>query len=501
MADVAQPVDPLVWVKRLYGEIVGRRRIITKAANYYDGAHNLAFASEKFLEAFGGLFRAFSDNWCGVVVDAVEERLNVTGFRVPEPSGGAKADSDAKRIWEDNELDLQAQLAHTDALVQGASYVTVWYRDDSSAAPPEITVDSAVGTVVAYHPKFRRRRMAALRSYCGDDGYERAELFLPGDVYVFRSRSKSSDSVDPLRRQWQPDTTLGNVDIDGRMPNPLGVVPVVELLNRPRLFRGPKVGWGAHSEIASVMPLQDAVNKLVADLLTASEFAAYPQRWLTGYEPDTDPETNAVRQPDFKAGAGRLWWLENPDSQFGQFTAADLSNFVKAVDMVIQHVASISRTPPHYLNASADRLSGESIKAAETGLVAKVRRRQGQFGAGWEEVMRIAGQIADTPLGKATSLETIWADPESRTEAEHVDATLKKQALGVPQRQLWEDLGYTPEQIERFEAMRLDEALLSPPPLQAAPGTIPGLQGQPLPPGEPVSPKTGFPVVKQVPSG
>ena len=168
------------------------------------------------------------------------------------------------------------------------------------------------------------------------------------------------------------------------------------------------------------------------------------------------------------------------------------------------HVASISRTPPHYLNASADRLSGESIKAAETGLVAKVRRRQGQFGAGWEEVMRIAGKIAGTPLGDAQSLETIWADPESRTEAEH-DATLKKQALGVPQRQLWEDLGYTPEQIERFEAMRLDEALLSPPPLPlgaaAVPGTLPGQQGQPFPPGEPVNPKNGWPVVKQVPSG
>jgi hypothetical protein len=479
MVDVAQPVDPLVWVKKLYAEILERRRTIVKAANYYDGAHNLAFASEKFLEAFGGLFRAFADNWCGVVVDAVEERLNVTGFRVPETSGGAVADADAKRIWEDNELDLQSQLAHTDALVQGASYVTVWYRDGAENVP-EITVDSALGSVVCYHPKFRRRRLAALRSYCGEDGYERCELFLPDDVYVFRARSKSREGSDPSRAKWEPDETLAGVDINGRMANPLGVVPLVELLNRPRLHRASKVGWGAHSEIASVIPLQDAVNKLIADLLTASEFAAYPQRTVTGWEPDQDSATGATVAPSWRGGPGQVWWAADPEAKFNQFQAADLSNFVKAVDMVIQHVASISRTPPHYLNSSADRLSGESIKAAETGLVAKVRRRQGQFGAGWEEVMRIAGQISDMPLGKATSLETIWADPESRTEAEHVDATLKKQALGVPQRQLWEDLGYTPEQIERFEAMRLDEALLSSPPLPPVPGTpIPGLKQVP----------------------
>ena len=37
---------------------------------------------------------------------------------------------------------------------------------------------------------------------------------------------------------------------------------------------------------------------------------------------------------------------------------------------------------------------------------------------------------------------------------------MKKKTLGVPTLQLWEDLGYTPAQVERFRTMLLDEAML-----------------------------------------
>jgi hypothetical protein len=55
--------------------------------------------------------------------------------------------------------------------------------------------------------------------------------------------------------------------------------------------------------------------------------------------------------------------------------------------------------------------------------------------------------------------ETIWGDPESRSESEHVDAVTKMQSLGVPQEALWEELGFTPQQIDRFKTMRAETAL------------------------------------------
>lgn len=451
--------DPLQLLRRLHTELVRRRPTIAKAADYYDGAHNLAFASQKFREAFGGLFGEFADNWCAVVADAVEERLKLQGFRV-SPTAPA-LDKDAKRLWETNELDLQASTAHLDGLVCGAFFVTVWPDGKGSA---EITTESAELSIVAAHPKMPRRRTAGLRTYVDDDGFEHAELFTPDRVYLMRSKAKrTGHGIDPLRTQWVIDDrhdSFGDLDTSGSMVNPFGTVPMVEFRNRPRLTPSRRAGWAAHSEISRIMPLQDAANKLLSDMLIASEFAAFPQRHLTGYTPEdvvdeAGKPTGAVKDPNFKSGPGRLWWLEEENAKFGQFEAADLSNAVKSISLVVAHIAAISATPPHYLNPGADRLSGESIKSAESGLVAKVRRRMVTWGAGWEEVMRLAGAvISNAELANATSMETVWGDPETRTESEHVDAVAKKKDLDVPAPQLWEELGYSPEQVQRFPAMR-----------------------------------------------
>ena len=451
--------DPTDVLRTMYAEMVRRRRVIETATAYYDGDHRLAFASEKFLEAFGGLFGAFADNWCALVVDAVEERLQVQGFRVGEE---VEADSAAKRIWEENELDLQSAMGHTDGLIQGAFYVTAWQRGDAGSddeTTPEITVEPATTAIVLAHPKMRRRRQAGLRVWTDEEGYEHAELFRPDRVYLFRSKAKRTGAiVDPFRVQWIAEThadLVPKLDESSSMENPLGVVPMVEFLNRPRLSPSRRVGWAAHSELAAVIPIQDAANKLLADMLVASEFAAFPQRWVTGWEPDSDEETDEVIPPTFRSGAGKTWWTENAEAKFGAFPTVSIDQYVSAIELLVQHIASVSSTPPHYLRASADRLSGESLKSAETGLVAKVRRKQRHYGAGWEEVMRIAGRIAQIDeLAAAQQMETIWKDPETRTESEHVDAVSKKKDLDVPAEQLWEELGYSPEQIARFPAMR-----------------------------------------------
>lgn len=459
---MAEPFDPVQKIRKLSGELVERRRSIDKASDYYDGVHNLAFASEKFREAFGGLFDAFADNWCGVVVDAVEERLHVQGFRVDPET--AAVDSKASDVWKANELDLQATMGHADGLIAGAFFVTVWPDDDGK---PEITVESPRFTIVEHHPKQHRRRTAALRTWMDEDGYEHAELFTPEEVWLYRSRAKVGSIVDHGRRQWIPDPDAATkTDAAGRMAHAFGTVPVVQFLNRPRLTRSRRAGWGAHSEIARIMPLQDAVNKLVADLLVTSEFAAFPQRWLTGFEPEEimDPETGEptgrYKDPTFRSGPGVTWWTEETEAKFGAFPVADLKGLTDAVELLVQHIASISATPPHYLRASADRLSGESIKSAESGLVAKVGRRAGQWGSRWAEVMHLAGVVGNIPeLKNAPDLTTVWGDWETRTESEHVDALSKKKDLGVPLEQLWEEAGYDPATVARFPAMRATEQL------------------------------------------
>jgi len=462
-------VEPLDWVALLLDRLVRRRDRIRRNDDYYRGAHPLLFASERFQQAFGGRFSAFSDNWCSLVVDVVLERLHVRGFRFAD---NEEDDLDAWAIWQGSGLDARADLALKEALICGQSYLLVWPGDPL----PRISAEHPEEVIVAHDPADSEQRLAALKFWTRD-GLDHATLFLPEGVWKYQRRSVLAHPLIALPAgardllpSWVPRRVEGE---DWPAPNPMGVVPVVPLINRPRLlpprrraspdgrpaWREDSFLGDGETEFAEIMGLQDSVNKTLMDALVGSEFMALPQRWVTGFEVERDPATGNVRQP-WDVGADRVLWQRSADAKFGQFSAADLTNYVKLIEMEVQHIASISRTPPHYFGQISGQFpSGESLKSAEAGLVAKAREKQVHFGEGLEEAVRLAFLAQGDERGLRRDAETIWGDPESRTEGEHIDALLKQATLGVPLEFLWEKAGYSPQEIRRIHALR-EEALL-----------------------------------------
>lgn len=452
--------EPEWWLQKLTKAQRARLPRLQKLDAYYRGDHPLEFATEQFRMAFGGLFSEFSDNWCETVVNATEERLNVVGFRF---GTSPEADDDAWRIWQANQLDSESMIAHTEALVFSECYALVWPTDDPRT--PRVTIEHPLQMICAHKAGNRRDVAAALKWYVDDDDYEVAYLYLPEGVYRFRSQTRSKSGMrDWTTTRWvqedrPADETGDDADDPYFRPNPLeGTVPIVPLLNRPRLVGPPR------SELETVVPLQDLINKLFADMTVASEYTADAQRWILGYEWEVDPDTNQPKPPPWNR-KDRLWFVPQTDKddhgvQIGQFSAGDLKNYIQAIEMCVNHIASQTRTPPHYLSPSADRLSGESIKASESGLVSKVRRKMVPFGESWEQTMRLCFRLIDDPRADFVAAETVWGDPEIRSEAEQADSALKRQSLGVPARQLYQDLGYTPTQVDQFASMRAEEALL-----------------------------------------
>lgn len=438
------------WRDELSKQLTARWRRIKIYDEYYRGEHRLAFASEKYRTQFGKLFSRFADNWMPIVVDAVAERLNVQGFRFGEQAG----DQDAWTIWQRNQLDVDSQIAHTEALIAGMAYTLVGPDADERA---QITIEHAAQAIVAFAPGSRRRRVAGLKRWQADDGRMMATVYMPDYVWKWQSRRPVKGTG---KFMWEPRDREDDV---WPLPNPLGVVPLVPLRNRPLLLTE------GTSELHGVIELQDAVNKLVADMLIASEYGAYRQRFVAGMEVPIDEATKKPREP-FTSGPGKLWIAETKDAKFGEFEASDLRNFVTGIEMLVQHAASQTRTPPHYFYLKGTFPSGESIKSAETGLVAKARKTMMPFGEGWEETMRLSFALEGDDRAQVIDAETIWADPESRSESEHVDALVKKKQLGVPDEQLQEDAGYTPQQRARFPEMLARQALAS---LLAAPAPAP----------------------------
>jgi hypothetical protein len=260
------------------------------------------------------------------------------------------------------------------------------------------------------------------------------------------------------------------------VPHDLGVVPLIPMENNPTL-KG-----GGRSDIAEIIPIQDAINKLVLDMIVASEFAAFRQRWATGIEIPRDPQSGKpLSDEKFVAAVSRLWTSEDPETKFGEFGASDLGNYVKAIEMLIQHVAAITRTPPHYLlGQSGNFPSGDSLAATETGLVAKVKRKMTNFSPAWEETIRLAFLAKGDARGKMPA-ETVWADPEQRIRAARIDGAVKMSTLGVPQDAIWEELGASPTQINRWHAMRKEMGIeeYGPTPWPVPAGV--GPDGTPLP--------------------
>lgn len=464
------PGTPEWWLARLEKKLNDRQDEIEKFTDYYDGKQPLAFASLKFQQAFGGLFEDFADNWCQLVVDAAAERLNVEGFRIPTGTGdqasaenAMKGDQDAWRMWQANNLDAESQMAFTDALVAGevSALVAPNPKDDKT---PRITFEHPLEMIVEDVTGTRRVRAAALKRWTDEDGFQMATLYLPDKIYKFVA-SRRGTAWKSITR-WEPRIIDSE---DWPLNNPLGVVPVVTLANRPRLL------VPGQSEIARVIPLQDAVNKLLADLLVASEYASFRQRWATGIDIPKDPETGEDIEP-FEHAINRLWAVEDKDAKFGDFSETDLEKIIKAIEMGVQHIASQTRTPPHYFYLSGQMPSGESIKSAETGLVAKARRIMRPFGEGCEEIIRLGFAILDDPRSKVTNSQTIWGDPESRSESEHIDALSKMKAIGVPDVILWEKAGFTPQEITRMLE-------LGAPPKDPAPGPAPKPGDVPAPAG------------------
>lgn len=407
---------------KMIGERQKRIKIYRK---YYEGDHNLAFATSKFRNAFADLFKEFAYNMCPSVVDALADRLRITGF------GKSPAGDLAWQIWQANKMTQRAGELHTDALTVGDAYIIVWPDADGA---PLLSVNTAEETTVHYADEDRSRiDWAAKRWSIG----KQIRLNLYYDNRIEKYISDGAGMGDSAARTFAPYEVPGE---PWPVVNAFGRVPVFHFSNNARQ------GTPGRSELVDVIPLQDALNKAVADMLVAMEFVALPQRWATGIEVKRDPETGEPISP-WRPAVDAVWSTPGVDVRFGQFDPANLSQFLDVQDRFLVAIARVSRTPLHYIMPqSGDFPSGESLKTAETPFLSKVADRMESFGNTWQEVMLFALAVANT-IATASDIETDWRDPAPKSAKEQAETAAIKQGIGVPLAVILKELDYTEKEI------------------------------------------------------
>ncbi|MEU1805847.1 phage portal protein [Streptomyces sp. NPDC019937] len=453
----------LQLVALLEGELIRRRGEIDRNDDYYRGKQPLKFASDEFAKFHGDRYRDFSDNWVQVVADSPVERLTVTGFQA---AGEERADKDLWEVWQVNGLDADSQLGFLGAVNSARSFVLVW-GDPDDPDMPVVTFEDAGQCIVAYEPGSRRKRRAALKRW-QDGGQDFATLYLPDEVWKFsrplarQEKSPQMADVDEELRRWAPRELA---EEPNPQPNPMGVVPMVELPNKPMLVADPI------SDVSGVVAMQDAINLVWAQLFTASDYASFPQRVVLGAERPMIPKLNSAgeivgKQPvDLeKFAVERVLWITGKDAKLAEWQAANLAAYTSIIEVAVGHLAAQTRTPQHYLIGKMANLSGDALLAAETGLVKRVDEKKLWFGQALREVARLIA-LARGQDAKAKALRSghvMWADSESRSYAQLADALVKLKDIGFPFEWLALKYGLTPTEVADVVAMREREAEADP---------------------------------------
>lgn len=435
-------------MSRLYKQLVARREEVEFYNDYYTGNHPLPWVAPQARDEFRRIVQMTRSNYMGLVVDATAERLSIEGFRF---GTDATADKDAWRIFQANNLDSDSDMAWLEALIGKVSYFHV-APNPRDPKTPHIWVEHASQAIVEHTPGTNRRHRAASLKVWDDDWTQEIHATLQldadgGRIYKFKApRNKSGNA--PASPQWSEREVAGEQP-NGQRKNPLRVVSMVEVPNNPRLIEG------GVSELYDLTDIQDRVNKTLFDRLQTQEFGVDPQKWASAFpDEDADGNPNVV-----EFGRNRMVTTNIKETQFGNFAIAPLDPYSHAKREDVKDIASRSRTPAQYLLGEMSNVNGETLKASESGLISKVRQRQRPFGEAAEEMMRIARRAAGLSSDGDARMETLWKDPQYRTEGERTDAIVKRlQSRIASLRQAREDYGYSATEIERLEADDMNEA-------------------------------------------
>ncbi|PND58134.1 hypothetical protein CRM90_09105 [Mycobacterium sp. ENV421] len=410
---------------------------------YYEGRQPLAFLSPEAKTALGNRFGVMASNIPRLAVTALAERLRVTGFT---------GDADLWADWLRNDLDQTSGVAHREALLLGDSYVIVWA---DRTGRPQVTVESAKQVAVLTDPGSREVVAAVKRWEDKQAKTTEAVVYQP-------------DEIRRLRANQQGAVATGFTTI-GVIPNPLGVVPVVNLRNADRIVGD----WGC-SEIDDLKPLVDALNKSLADMMVTSEFVGRPRRWATGIElteePVTDDDGNPVLDDDGQPVMAevnpipeghRAMISESDAAKFGQLAAADLGGYEASVRVLLGQIMAVSTLPAHYVGVFTDNpASADALRAAEASLTARAEARQATFGRAWEQVGKLMVAVRDGVDPAQVEVRVQWADAATRSVAQEADAVVKLYQAGLlPISAALAKLGYSDDEIAEIRVARRGEAL------------------------------------------
>lgn len=285
-----------------------------------------------------------------------------------------------------------------------------------------------------------------------DTGKGRVNVYYADRVerWITQGKVRHDDTTAP---DW-PDGATSYLPYTGEdggetIFHTFGRVPWVHLT-----FDADTQGGHGRSILRDVIPLQDGLNKSVADLIVGSEGFARPLRALMNYTPDVriDPATGKPVEQKLEfdptkqsilgvRGPGPLQSFDPPD-------ATRLTAVQEAFAMKIGRVVGIP--PTDVLPDLGNVPSGAALRVLASRRTNAVRDFEQDNTAALARLMSLLGADGAYPE---------WVDPAPIDGTERLEIAQAKLDLGYPLAEVLPDLGEDPDDITRIvEAKTAEDA-------------------------------------------
>ncbi len=423
---------------------------IVTARQYYDGEQNAALTARlrEFLNVQGD--QEFNLNVCRTVIEVVEERLLITGVDTNEQGEATPVAVWADDLFDQAKLAINQSAVHENALRDGQAFVLVDWDADNQR--PRFTPHPRYACAEAGGDEF-----GCKAHYPDDDpsqpilcvskrwvekldtkGKTRKRLTIYYPDRVEKYESVGSDWVE-FRDEGDTTWPLPWRDRAGR---PLGIT-AIHFPNTLTL----------RSEIRDAIPLQNAINKSLLDLLGAADIAGFRIYVALGWIPTTDgqpPKADGSNQA--KIQPGTILGTTSKDATFNAIEGSDLTQLLDAIDRQLSWFCIVTNTPASRVSFTKQIASEGTQKEQKEGLFAKTRKRQQLYNNSWIECFNMARRLANTfgnaGLEEQPAFVMRWEPIQARDTAEEQNGWKIKKEMGVPLETLLGEMGYSPEEID-----------------------------------------------------
>lgn len=463
------PVDMAI-LEAMVNDMLADHKAIVLARRYHGGDQDVYLDDrmKEFLDLHSE--NPFRLNVCKAVVTAVSDELTVVGFDSTEKADatGAKPQATwAMEVAQANRLDALQGEVHQAALRDREAFLIVDWDDIQSR--PRFTfhqrfTDVGAGGdgqgcwMVYENDDPNQPARCAVKEWTdiqyGTSGQPtiitRRTVYYPDRIekwfydggwrpFIETVVSEEEDALeeDGASAEWP----IPWVDQNGK---PLGI-PVIHFKNKNLMPEA----WDA-------IPMQDAINKALIDVLATGDMSAFSLLVALGFFPTTDGQVvkeDGSNLLTIKPGGWVGTIKSKNDADVKKIDGTDVTPAMKALIDLIVLTAQITDTPVSRFVVSGQVASSDTLKAQEQPAKKKASNRRVLFGNAWEDVIymarRLANTFGDAKLAEDVRVSTLWGHSDS------LDELKQKQELGVPQETIWREMGYSEEQIQAMK--RTDE--------------------------------------------